>query len=170
MIAVDSSSLILMAKIGILDKIIKNLQRKLTITNQVFTESTSKIDPFDAKIIKKRIEEKVIKKKEIKNLNLYKKIIEDFNLGKGEAESIVFCLENKIALITDDKKAMNTCKLLRINFTTASNLLISLYKKGLITNTEASIYLKKLKKFGRYSDDIMQRIKEDLKKWKEWIM
>ena len=152
-----------MAKADILDKIIKHLQENLAITNQVYNESTSKIDAYDAKIIKKRIEEKAIRKRGIKNLELYKNIQDDFNLGKGEAETIVLCLENKISLITDDKKAMKACKILRIKFTTVPNLLIRLYNKGLMTKIEADLYLKRLEKFGRYSNDILQKIKEDLK-------
>lgn len=167
MIAVDSSSLILMAKISILDKITKNLQKKLTITNQVYVETTSKEDIFDAKIIEKRVEEKVIDKKEIKNFSLYKKIKEDFSIGKGEAEAIVLCIENKIDIIVDDKKALNACKILKIKFTTVPNLLIGIYKKGSISKIEAEQYLNKLSKFGRYSDNIMQKVKEELKNEKD---
>ena len=68
MIVVDSSSLILMAKASILDKIIKNLRKKLTITNRIYSEATLRIETFDAKIIKKRVEEKVIERKVIRNL------------------------------------------------------------------------------------------------------
>lgn len=164
MVVVDSSSLILMAKAGILDRVIKNLKEKLTITKQVYNETTSKKDAFDAKIIKKRVEERIIEKRGIKNLKLYNEIRKDFNLGKGEAEAIVFCLENKIGLVTDDKRAINACRILRIKFTTVPNLLVRLYKKGLVTKIEANAYLKKLEKFGRYSDEIIQKIKEDLKK------
>lgn len=163
MIAIDSSSLILMAKADILDNAIKHLKKKMAITEQVYIESTSKTDSFDAKIIKKRVEEKAILKKGIKNLNLYQKIRADFNLGKGEAEAIVFCLENKTSLLTDDKKAMNACKVLRIEFTTAPNLLTALYKRKLIKKNEADLYLKRFEKFGRYDDEVLQKIKEDLK-------
>ena len=162
MIAIDSSSLILMAKTGILDKVITSLKRKIIVTTCVYSETT-KIESFDAQIIKKRAEEKAIQKKEIKNLKLFSKIKNDFNLGDGEAEAIVFCLENKTGLITDDKKAMNACRLLRINFTTTPNLLIRLYKKKLITKTEANLYLDKLEKFGRYAKSISQNAREELK-------
>ena len=146
-----------MTKVGILYEILKNLKKKLIITNQIYNESASKIDAFDAKIIKQRVEEKAIEKGEIKNVKLYEKIKEDFNLGKGEAEAVVFCLENKTGLITDDKKAMNACRILRIKFTTVPNLLIYVYKRDLITKTEANIYFMKLEKFGRYYNEILQK-------------
>jgi len=162
MIAIDSSSLILIAKISILDKIIKSLKRRLTITNQIYNETT-KIETFDSRLIKKRVEEMTIAKKEIINFGLFNKIKNDFNLGNGEAEALTFCLENKTSLITDDKKAMNACKILRIRFTAAPNLLIRLYKRGLITKIEANLHFKKLRKFGRYSGDILQKSMEELK-------
>lgn len=163
MAAIDSSSLILMAKIDMLDRIINNVQKKLSITNKVFIESTSKTEAFDAKLINKRIKERIIEKKHIKNLKLYKKIKEDFNLGEGEAESIVYCMENKIGLITDDKKAMNACKILNIGYTTVPNLLVTIYKRGLISKIEASLYFKKLQKFGRYSREIIEKVEGELK-------
>ena len=163
MIAIDSSSLILTAKADILDKITKCLKKKLALTEEVYKESTSKIDADDAKVIKKRVEEKILLKKEIKNTALYRKIREDFNLGKGEAEAVVFCMENSTSLITDDKKAMNACRILRIKFTTAPNLLVMLYKKKRIKKEEADLSLKKFEKFGRYTEDVLQRVKEDLK-------
>lgn len=168
MIAIDSSSLILMAKLGILDKIIKSLQKRLVVTNHIYDE-TAKTETFDAKIINKRTEEKTIAKKGVRSIQLFTKIKHDFNLGNGEAEAITFCMENKTGLITDDKKAMNACRLLRIKFITVLNLLLRLYKKNLITKIEANLYLKKLKIFGRYTDEILQKVAEELK-WIEWIM
>ena len=52
MIAINSSSLILLAKLSILDKFLQNLKTKLVITNEVEMECILK-DAFDAKIIKK---------------------------------------------------------------------------------------------------------------------
>lgn len=162
-IVLDSSSLILIAKTGVLDKIIRYLQN-ITITEQIYNESTLGKDTFDAKIIKKRVEETVIGKKAIKDFAIYQKIKDDFNLGKGEAEAITFCLENNVGLVTDDKKAMNACRILKIKFTTVLNLLIRLHKKDLISDVEFEVYFKKLDKFGRYSNEILQKYKEDLKK------
>ena len=80
--------------------------------------------------------------------------------------NIVLCLENKINLITDDKKAMNACKILRINFTTVPNIVIRIYQKDIITKPQASMYIDKLKEIGRYSNTIIKNIKEDLKNGK----
>ena len=163
MIVIDSSSLILLAKVDILDIVIKNIKQKLAIPEQVYAECTTKKESFDAQLIEKRVKEGSIVKKGISNISLYGKILGDFNLGKGEAESIVLCIGLKSGIITDDKKSINACRILKISFTTVPRLAVQFYKKKFITETEANSAIKKLQKFGRYSNDIMDKIKEDLK-------
>lgn len=163
MIVIDSSSLILLAKSDILDIIINNAKQKLIIPEQVYLESTEKKELFDAQIIEKRIKEKSITQKNILNKGLYARILKDFNLGKGETESITLCIELKAGLITDDKKAINACRILKIKFTTVPRLVVYLYKTNLIGKIEANTIIKKLQKFGRYSDEIINKVKEDLK-------
>ena len=160
MIAIDSSSLILLAKLSILDKFLQNIKDNLVITNEVQQECISK-DTFDAKLIQKRIEEKVISKKEIKNKNTYNKIMEDFNIGKGEAETITLCLENKLAIITDDKKAINVCRVFNVSFITIPNILVRMHQKSIITKSQAEIYIIKLERIGRYKKEIIKKMMED---------
>ena len=163
MIVIDSSSLILLAKTGILDIVIKGIKQKLTVPEQVYNECTSNKSLFDAQIIEKRLEERSIARKDIQNRELCKKILKDFNLGKGEAEAISLCMEFKAGIVTDDKKAINACKILKIKFATAPKLLIQLRKKNLITKVEAGLVVEQMQKFGRYSGEIINKLKEDLK-------
>ena len=162
MICIDSSSLILLAKIGILDKLMVNSKEKFAVTDKVYQESTSRNELFDAQIIKSKIEENLIEKVKVRNIILYRKIQRDFSLGEGEAESIALCLETEVDLITDDKKAINACRVLKIRFTTAGKLLVRLNEKGRISDSETKEYIKKLEKFGRYSKAALQEIKEDV--------
>src|SRR3990167_211254 len=162
MIAIDSSSLILLAKLSILDKFLQNLKTKLVITDEVGMECILK-STFDAKIIKKRIEEETINKKRINNRNICNKIMEDFNIGKGEAETIALCLENKLEIITDDKKAINACRVLKIKFTTIPNILVEMCRKNIIAKSQTETYAIKLEGIGRYKKEIMKRIKGDIK-------
>lgn len=162
MIVIDSSSLILLAKIGILDKVITNLKETPTISEKIYEESTAKEEAWDAKLIKQRVEKKVIAKTKIADVGLCQKIKADFNFGEGEAEAITLCLEKKASLIIDDKKAINACRILGIKFTTAGRLLIRLYSKNLIRKDEAHAYLSNLKKFGRYARNLIQKMKEEL--------
>lgn len=157
----DSSTLILLAKSGLLDIFIKN--NKIKITNIVYEESTVEKESFDAKLISQRIRENKIQIKNIANMTLYSKLIHDFNLGKGEAESIALAFEEKDIVLSDDKKAINTCRILNIKFTTALNILVGLNKNKTINKEKAKIILKKLEDYGRYSQDLIKKIEEDLK-------
>ena len=159
----DSSSLILLAKIGILDKVLEHLKEKAVITEKVFMEITAK-ETFDSKLLMHRVGEGRIERKVIKDKVLFARIIKDFNCDDGEAESIVLCLETNTGIVTDDKKAMKVSKLLNISRTTAANLLVRLYNRKAITGEEADAYIVKLRKHGWYSDAIIEKIREEMKK------
>ena len=158
---IDSSTLILLAKSGLLDLFIKD--KNLKITDKVKEESTIAKDNFDVKLISQRIKEKKIQIKRVSDKSLYNKLIKEFNLGKGESESIALAFKENEVLLSDDKKAINTCKILNIKFTTALNILVKLYRNKTIDNEKAKIILKKLKKYWRYSEDLIKKVEEDLK-------
>ena len=103
-----------------------------------------------------------IERKKIKNMKVYRKIKEDFNLGDGEAECITLCIEHASNLIADDKKAINICKILKIRYTTAPNIIMKLYTKRIIKKQEAENYIKKLEEYGRYSKEIITITKEKI--------
>jgi|SRR3989344_2513569 len=158
----DSSSLILLAKIGALDKIIDNMKDKIIIPEEVYNESVKKKNTFDAKLIEARVKMNKIDRKKIKNMKVYRKIKEDFNLGDGEAECITLCIEYASDLIADDRKAINICKILKIRYTTAPNIIVKLYTKRIIKKQEAENYIKKLEEYGRYSKEIITITKEKI--------
>ena len=157
----DSSTLILLAKCGLLDLFIKRLY--LEIPNKVKDESTIVKDTFDSKLITKRIKEHKIHVSKINNLLFYNNLLRDFNFGKGEAEAITLAFEKKETLLIDDKKAINACKILGIKFITALNVLVMLYKNKTINFETAKIILKKLMEYGRYSKELIRKVEEDLK-------
>lgn len=163
MIIADSSSLILLAKIGIIDIAIAKIKKRLIIPEHVYAECTAKKELFDAQLIEERVKNSLIEKKSILNTSLYEKISKDFNLGKGEAESIALCIELKAGLIADDKKAINACKVLKIKFATVPRLAIGFYKKNYIAKNQIELIIDKLQNIGRYSNEIIQKMKEDLK-------
>lgn len=165
MIVFDSSTLILLAKKELLDMFLHNFNGVVAIPKEVTKESCTK-KTLDALLIEKRIENGEIKVYEIEKRELVKKLIEDFSLEIGEAEAIVLCVEtgSKI-LATDDKNAMNACKVLRIRFTTAINVLIRMYEKRLIGKEKALMKLDNLKKVGRYKRDIIEDAKRRVVEW-----
>ena len=158
----DSSTLILLAKSGLLDIFIDNLKTQLIIPKTVETECASKKDTYDAKLITQRINDKKIIVQTSSNLKICEELMRDFNIAKGEAEALTLCLDKNQLLLTDDKKAINACKILRLAFATAPNILIRAVEKGLIEQEQAMLIFEKLMRYGRYSKDIIQDVKDKL--------
>ena len=138
------------------------MKDKIIIPEEVYNESVKKKNTFDAKLIEARVKMNKIDRKKIKNMKVYRKIKEDFNLGDGEAECITLCIEYASDLIADDRKAINICKILKIRYTTAPNIIVKLYTKRIIKKQEAENYIKKLEEYGRYSKEIITITKEKI--------
>jgi len=162
MIVFDSSALILLTKTGILDKTLQVAKSSIIIPAAVYEESTKKEELFDAQIIKQRVLEKKICVRQLKNTSFADKLKQDFNIGTGEAQAIALSIEIKGAVITDDKKAIRVCKLLNVQFTTAPNIVVRLRKCNIIDQEQARIVIENLQKYGHYSKQLMEKIKEEL--------
>ncbi|MDO8625767.1 MAG: hypothetical protein Q7R47_06805 [Candidatus Diapherotrites archaeon] len=155
MLFVDASTLILAAKTELLDLMIGQGQHALVIAVEVAKEATQK-KSFDALLIQQRIEGGKITVKEVKDKAMVKKIETDFNIHKGEAETIVLCMENTgHAIATDDYSAMKACAVLRIEYVTILGILLRLYETKKIGREEAKLKLERLAQYGRYSRAII---------------
>src|SRR3989344_3704349 len=135
----------------------------LTMFKCAWFDENNYYEFFPLHVVKNRKEEEAINKKRISNKKMCSKIMEDFNVGKGEAETIALCLENKLDIITDDKKAINACRVLKIKFTTIPNILVEMSREKIITKSQAETYAVKLERIGRYKKEIIEKIKEDIK-------
>ena len=154
MIVFDSSTLILLAKAELLDVFLHNYKNAIIVSQGVEKECSHK-KTFDAMLIQKRIEEGKIVVKEIKNSAATETLSKDFRLNIGEAETLSLALQEKASLVaTDDKNAINACKLLRIPFTSAIGILLVLYEKSLLKKEDAKFKLEKLIRHGRYAERI----------------
>ena len=161
MIVFDSSTLVLLAKTEMLDIFLNDFKGDVVIPRSVEREVTIKGE-FDALLLKKRIEEGKIKVRNAKDENS-NKLMQDFNMNIGEAESICLAIGGKDSILaTDDKKAISACKLLGINFTNAPNILIRFREKMLLTEEQAEEKLNLLIKHGRYKKEIVDETKSKL--------
>ena len=150
-IVFDASTLILLAKITALKKTVE--KGKAIISLDVEEESTIKENLFDAKIIKNLLKGGLIK---IENVKLNKKIMEDFNLDKGETTALSLAKEKNILLGTDDGPTIKACKILDIKFATAVHFLLRLVKENEISGEIAKEKLMLLEKYGRYNSQIIK--------------
>lgn len=157
MIVFDSSTLILLAKVELLDTFLGEIEDEVVIPKQVQTECCEEKQSVDALLIRKAIQEKKLFVQPLKDKKLHRKILTDLPLGKGEAEALALAVSQTARLFaTDDKKAIQASKLLKIPFTTALDILLRMYERGLLEKQEACAKLESLRKYGRYKREIIE--------------
>lgn len=163
MIIFDASTLILLAKIDLLELFISNFKRKVLVPESVASE-VSQVEYEDSPIIRKLLEDKKITVLKVKNKKQVDKLTVDFNIDQGEAEAISLAIQENIHFIaTDDRNAIRACKMLKIEFITAIAILIRAFEKQLIDKNEALLKLQRLVYIGRYSKAIIADAEKQIK-------
>ena len=162
MLVFDSSTLILLAKIDLLDIFIEDFSGQAAIPPAVRSEVLTGGKGETAQI-SNLINEEKIKVRKVKNQRLAEKLADDFNLGRGEAEALALALQEEAKLVaTDDRNAIRAAKMLKIDFVTAIAFVVRAYEKKLIDSDEANLKIEKLRLIGRYSkritEDALERI------------
>src|SRR3989304_1349220 len=138
MIVFNSSTLILLAKAGILDEFLVAVNQRVVIPREVERESCEEKDSMDSLMIRKAIQDRRISVRSLKDKRVYTKIREDFLLGLGEAQGIALALSAKAKLFaTDDGTAIQTSKLLKIPFTPAIDVRVRLHAEGVVRKDAA---------------------------------
>ena len=167
MVIFDSSTLILIAKIEILDIFLNSVTMKVVIPNAVENECCGDRKTFDALTIRKVLEDGRIAVKSVNNESIVAKLQSDFNMGRGESESIALAFEHKANLVAiDDRKGIQACKLSGIAFTTAIGILVRSSRKGLLNRVQAQEKLASLARFARYKPAILEDAKSQLERLK----
>ena len=155
--------MILLAKVELLETFLVALDEKVMIPKEVERECCEDKRAPDALLIQKAIAAGDIAVRAVKATRLYGKLLADFPLGKGEAEALALALSRKARLlVTDDKKAIQASKLLKIPFATAVGILVRMYEKGLLEKEEARRKLESLARVGRYTAEIIEDAKTRL--------
>ena len=155
MVIFDASTLILLAKVDLLDLFISDYAGQVLIPCKVKEEVLRK-DSVEAPQIAGSINDGKIKVLEANDRSLHRKLMSDFNIDLGEAETIALALHKKGAVVaTDDRNAIRACKFLKIDFVTAISILIRAVEKRLLDKSEAVLKLEKLESIGRYKKSII---------------
>jgi len=154
----DSSILILISKVEILDLLIE-IFGEILIPQAVYIESVEqgkKFKKMDAFLIEKRIDEGKIVVIEIKDFSEKHKLIEDFNIHEGEAESILLYSEvNANLLGTDDYQTIKICKILKINYFTTPLFIFRCFANKLLSKGKSLQKYDNLSKLGWYKEDLI---------------
>ncbi len=164
MLVFDSSTLILTAKIELLDLFLREIGMEVAIPRAVEEECCGGgKKTFDALMIQKAVDKSRIIVRGVRNRKLVQKLKADFSMGRGESEAIALALQEKARLVgVDDKCGINACKLTGVPFITAVAILLRSRQKGLIDKDDALNRLSSLAKHGRYKSSILEDAKRRL--------
>ncbi|MGV8152448.1 MAG: hypothetical protein ACP5OG_05180 [Candidatus Nanoarchaeia archaeon] len=161
-IIVDASSLILLAKISLLEKLIE--QNQVIIPEKVYIEVIKGKEKamLDALLVEKLVDNKKVLVQKV-DTEKYDKIFRLFGLWAGEAEVLALAIDKKLPIITDDKKCLNASRAANIPAITALDVVIVLFKKEYINKEKAIKALETLEEYGWYKKDIIKFYKEKIK-------
>lgn len=157
MMILDSSTLILVTKVELLDLFLASIRLEIAIPREVERECCGVQRTLDALTIQKALDESRIRVMAVDNKKLVAKLQADFDLGAGEAAAIALALNQRAQLLgVDDKNGINACKLLGISSTAVLGILLRSREKGLIDRGDALSKLAALARYGRYKDTIVE--------------
>ena len=154
----DSSSLILLAKSGLIEYVLeKNI---ITIPKSVYEETVNRGK------LKGREDSYIIEKSKIiiedpkdKTKDRVEKIC---NLHLGERDVISLAIDKKLTVLCDDKKGRNACEVFGIETVTVLNILNNLYKTKKIDKKNALVILSKLQDYGWYKKELIEYVKDKI--------
>ena len=162
MLVSNTSTLVLLAKIGCLEVFI-GISPTITIPVQVKKEALFEKDSYYAKLIEKLIQHKkiTIAQADKKQTN---KIMSEFKLDEGEAAAYaMFDNRKHKAMLTDDGELIKLCKLEKVPFICAMAVVIRLFEMKKLSKKEALDKLEDLHKIGRYSEKLYEHFKAEVK-------
>jgi predicted nucleic acid-binding protein len=163
MLIFDASTLILLAKVELLDLFLGCVSLKAAVPQEVVKECCGNKKTLDSMLIQRAIGESRITVTEVKDAKLVRKLELDFSLGRGEPEVIALAVTQKTTLVAiDDKNGINACKFLSIPFATAVNILVGCRERELLSRERAFASFELLAKYGRYKKPILEDVKEKL--------
>jgi predicted nucleic acid-binding protein len=140
------------------DLFLDDLPEKAVIPQEVEKECCRKPQAFDSLIIQKAIKERKISVRALKRKIVYQKLQRDLGLGSGEGETLAFALTQKAPIVAiDDRRGIRACKLLKLPFFTAMDIVVRMSQKQIVTKEEALRKLQALARHGRYSEEIIKR-------------
>ena len=160
MIVLDASAAILLAKAELLDIFFHDAGKTVLMPREVQEECCCR-DSLDARLIARAIEDKRIQVRVVERHAL-QRLIGDLGLGKGEAAAILLAVPKNAPVATDDKRAINACKLLKVPFTTTISLLVHMRRKRLVGRKEALEKLAALARHGHYKREIIEAARTEL--------
>ena len=119
---------------------------------------------MDALLAEKLVKEGKIRVIKAKNTGIIKKLMNDFNLGIGEAGTLTLALDRECdAVCTDNKQGRKAAMLNNLNLIGSIDVVVSLHKLKRIDKSRVIGALKALKEFGWFHEYLIEKALEDIK-------
>jgi len=166
MIVKDAMVLIHLAKITLLKKSCEYFS-EVIVPNLVYEEILRGEDKGYGEVIliKEAVNSKMIKIIKVANSDLLERANE-FNIKEGEAEAVALYWQEKTDfLATDDDNVRKKAGMLNISIIGTPAVIINLYKSKLITEEKYISSIEELRKIGWFSNQVIERMKMEIKKW-----
>ena len=163
-LAIDSCSIILLAKATVLESMCKKYD--LAVAKTVYGEVLKGKDKkfMDALLTEKLVKEKKINVKTAINAKLVNKLVRDFNLGKGEAETLALVISGECdAIVTDNKQGRKSALMHGLKLIGSIDVISALYSLKLIDKNKAQDGLMKLREFGWFQEYLIDNAMEEIK-------
>ena len=162
MLVSNTSTLVLLAKIGCLEKFIE-ISPTTEIPEQVKKEALFDKNSYYAKLIDRLIQNKNIVSAPV-DKSAIRTIMSEFNLDEGEAATYALFNNRKHkAVLTDDGELIKLCKLEKVDFICAMAVVIRMCEKKVLSKKQAIEKLEDLNKIGRYSEKLYEHFKQEVK-------
>lgn len=161
-IIADSSSLILLSKVSVVEIFVK--RNRVFASRLVYEEVVRGKEKGreDSMRVEKLVQERLLKIRAPEQ-SIKVKIEKLFNLKKGELEVISLSYKTRHTVLTDDKKGLNAAKALDINFITSLDVIAALFKRGAINRKKARDSMDGLEEHGWYAKDLVKSYRELIK-------
>lgn len=149
----DSSTLILLAKCGLLEMVCEMFEVLLPDTVKIEVASEKMVRNYpDAAIISKLVS---LRKLKVQNPGNERPPI-PLSLHRGEEDALFLAIElGRSLLATDDGKAIRAARFFNIPFIVTPKIVVELFRFQKISLEKARESLEKLAKIGRYSPEII---------------
>ena len=161
---IDACSIILLGKATILEDFAK--WKELVIPRAVYNEVLRGKNKLllDALLLEKLVKEKKILVNNNLKVDVVQKLMKDFGLGLGEAETIALTLELKEkAIVTDNKQGRKAAKINGLVLLGSIDVIIALYKAKRVNKEKSISSLKILKEKGWFQNYLIEEALQEVK-------
>ena len=160
-IVIDACTVILLAKATVLEPFTQAFG--IIVTKDVLDEVIQgKQKLFDDALIIERLQKEKKIKLEIVPGRVVAKLADDFGLGKGEASVIATAIKENAIVATDNRQGRKAAIIHGLPLIGSIEIIVSMYKKKLVSAEKARSSLKKLKEHGWFDSYLIDKAMEDI--------